>query len=61
MSWMTKLKWSKHGSIHAFYSYTITSRVKLVRFSVVELIQLDSNLKFNMIVIFMANYSFSGR
>jgi hypothetical protein len=34
---------------------------QLVRFLVVELIYPGSNPKFNMSVIFTANYSFSGR
>jgi hypothetical protein len=35
--------------------------VQLIRFLVVELIHLDSNLRFDMVVVFTANYSFSGR
>jgi hypothetical protein len=35
--------------------------VQLIRFLVVELIHLNSNLRFDMVVVFMANYSFSGR
>jgi hypothetical protein len=34
---------------------------ELVRFLVVELIHPDSNFRFDMSVIFMTNYSFSGR
>jgi hypothetical protein len=37
------------------------SLVQLVRLSVVELIHLNSNPRFNMCVVFTANYSFSGR
>jgi hypothetical protein len=35
--------------------------VQLVRFLVVELTHSDSNLKFDMSVVFTANYSFGGR
>jgi hypothetical protein len=35
--------------------------VQLIRFSVVELIHLGSNLRFDRCVTFMTNYSFSGR
>jgi hypothetical protein len=34
---------------------------QLVRFLVVELIHSDSNSKFNICVVFTANYSFSGK
>jgi hypothetical protein len=35
--------------------------VQLVRLLVVKLIHLDSNPRFDMVVTFIANYSFSGR
>jgi hypothetical protein len=35
--------------------------VQLVRFQVVKLIHLGLNHRFNMSVVFTANYSFSGR
>jgi hypothetical protein len=35
--------------------------VQLIRFLVVELINPDSNTRFDMCVVFMANYFFSGR
>jgi hypothetical protein len=37
------------------------SLVQLVRFLVVEITHPDSNSRFNMRVVFMTNYSFSGR
>jgi hypothetical protein len=37
------------------------SLVHLIRFLVVELTHIDLNLRFDMSIVFMANYSFSGR
>jgi hypothetical protein len=42
-------------------SVTRVGLVQLVRFLLVELIYLGLNLRFDMSVIFMINYSFSGR
>jgi hypothetical protein len=42
-------------------SYTRVNLAQLVRFLVVELTQPCSNHRFDMNVVFTANYSFSGR
>jgi hypothetical protein len=54
----------KKDIINTFPVNIFWSRVglaQLIRFLVVELIHTDSNTKFDMSVIFMTNYSFSGR
>jgi hypothetical protein len=56
-----KKNWGIRCRANIIRKYGRVSLDQLVRFLVVKLTYSDSNPKFNMSVVFMANYSFSGR